>query len=132
MTKRAGNILDLPLVVARESFRSFMRNNGLGTSASLAYYGFFAFIPLAFIVIAFVSTYVVSSQVALKGIENLVARIFPRFSTILTNEIHFLLENKNTIGILGFVALFWSITPLSDAVRSAFQRIFKVEKNALS
>jgi YihY family inner membrane protein len=128
MAKRPRNILDLSLMVTKESFRSFMRNNGLGTSASLAYYGFFAFIPLAFIVIAFVSTYVVSSQVALKGIENLVARIFPRFSTILTNEIHFLLENKNTIGILGFVALFWSITPLSDAVRSAFQRIFKVEK----
>ena len=105
-----------------------MRNNGLGTSASLAYYGFFAFIPLASIVIALVSTYVVSSQVALKGIESLVAKIFPQFSTVLTNEIHFLLEHKNTIGILGFVALFWSITPLSDAVRSTFRRIFKVEK----
>jgi len=128
MAKRPGNILDLTLVVARESFRSFMRNNGLGTSASLAYYGFFAFIPLAFIVIAFVSSYIVSSQVALQGIEGLVRRIFPRFSTLLTNEIHFLLEHKNTIGILGFVALFWSITPLSDAVRSSFQRIFKVEK----
>jgi YihY family inner membrane protein len=115
-------------MVAKESSRSFMRNNGPGTSASLAYYGFFAFIPLVFIVIAFVSTYVVSSQVALKGIENLVARIFPRFSSVITNEIHFLLAHKNTIGILGFVALFWSITPLSDAVRSAFQRIFKVEK----
>jgi membrane protein len=128
MTKRRGSTLDLILVIAKESFRSFMRNNGLGTSASLAYYGFFAFIPLAFIVIAFVSTYVVSSQVALKGIENLVAKIFPRFSAVLTKEIYFLLENKNTIGILGFVALFWSITPLSDAVRSTFQRIFKIEK----
>jgi membrane protein len=128
MAKRPSNIFDLSLVVAKESFRSFMRNNGLGTSANLAYYGFFAFIPLAFIVIAFVSTYVVSSQVALKGIESLVARIFPRFSSVLTNEIHFLLEHKNTIGFLGFVALFWSITPLSDAVRSTFQRIFKVEK----
>lgn len=128
MAKKPGNILDMTLVVARESFRSFMKNNGLGTSASLAYYGFFAFIPLAFIVIAFVSSYIVSSQVALQGIEGLVRRIFPRFSTLLTNEIHFLLEHKNTIGILGFVALFWSITPLSDAVRSSFQRIFKVEK----
>lgn len=115
-------------MVTREAFRSFMKNNGLGTSASLAYYGFFAFIPLAFIVIAFVSTYILSSEVALKGIEGLVARIFPRFSTVLTKEIHFLLDHKNTIGILGFAALFWSITPLSDAVRSAFQRIFKVEK----
>jgi membrane protein len=105
-----------------------MRNNGLGTSASLAYYGFFAFIPLSFIVIAFVSTYIVSSQVALKSIESLVARIFPQFSAVLTKEIHFLLEHKNTIGILGFAALFWSIIPLSDAVRSTFQRIFKVEK----
>jgi membrane protein len=128
MAKRPRNILDLSLMVTKESFRSFMRNNGLGTSASLAYYGFFAFIPLASIVIALVSTYVVSSQVALKGIESLVAKIFPQFSTVLTNEIHFLLEHKNTIGILGFVALFWSITPLSDAVRSTFQRIFKVVK----
>lgn len=128
MAKRPGNILDLILVVAKESFRSFMKNNGPGTSASLAYYGFFAFIPLAFIVIAFISTYVVSSHVAMKGIEGLVAKIFPQFSTVLTNEIHFLLEHKNTIGILGFIALFWSITPLSDAVRSTFQRIFKVEK----
>jgi YihY family inner membrane protein len=128
MAKGHRDILDVTLVVAKESFRSFMRNNGPGTSASLAYYGFFAFIPLAFIVIAFVSTYIVSSQVALKGIEGLVARIFPQFSAVLTNEIHFLLEHKNTIGILGFVALFWSITPLSDAVRSTFQRIFKVDK----
>jgi len=51
MAKRPSNIFDLSLVVAKESFRSFMRNNGLGTSANLAYYGFFAFIPLAFIVL---------------------------------------------------------------------------------
>ena len=65
MAKKPRNILDLPLVVAKESFRSFMRNNGLGTSASLAYYGFFAFIPLAFIVIAFISSYVVSSEMTM-------------------------------------------------------------------
>jgi len=128
MKRRNRNFLDLIVVIVKESFYSFMRNNGLGASASLAYYGFFAFIPLAFIVIAFISTYIVSSHVALKGIEGLVARIFPQFSAVLTNEIHFLLSHKNTIGILGFVALFWSITPLSDAVRSTFQRIFKIEK----
>jgi len=37
------------LLIVRESIRSFQKNNNLDEAASLAYYGFFAFIPLFFI-----------------------------------------------------------------------------------
>ncbi|MCX8021724.1 MAG: YihY family inner membrane protein [Syntrophorhabdaceae bacterium] len=116
------------LIIAKESFLSFRRNNDFEGAASLAYYGFFASIPLFFIVISFLSFSVISLETAVKGIEGITSRIFPHFGKTISDEVNNLAKHKGAIGILGFVLLFWSITPLTSAVRNKFIQIFQVDR----
>ncbi|MBI5194914.1 MAG: YihY family inner membrane protein [Nitrospirae bacterium] len=114
--------------ILKESAKSFQKNNNPGTSASLAYYSFFAIIPLLLLVIYFLGNFVLSSQTALRGVEALASQMFPQFKTVVTNEILALSQHKNVWGILSIIALFWSITPLAGGLRNAFLKIFKSDK----
>lgn len=107
--------------------RSFVKNNDFDTAASLAYYGFFAFIPLFFIVLSFLSLKTMSPQVLIGAIEHVTGHIFPQFGKVISDEMHFLTEHRNAVGLFGFIALFWSITPLINAARNVFATIFNVE-----
>ncbi len=128
MPNRPGNRASLIALVAREGLKSFRKNGDFDEAASLAYYGFFAFIPIFFIVTAFLSTYMYKSEVVMVAIERVVSRIFPYAPGVITKEVAFLSEHKGAVGIVGFIALFWSITPLTNAVRAAFARSFNVAR----
>lgn len=116
------------LLIVRESIKSFQKNNNLDEAASLAYYGFFAFIPLFFIGISIFSVEVTSSETLVVGVEKMTGRIIPQFGKVLLDEAYFLTKHRNAIGIFGFIMLFWAITPLVNAIRRAFSGIFRVEK----
>ncbi|MBI4839057.1 MAG: YihY family inner membrane protein [Nitrospirae bacterium] len=114
--------------ILKESAKSFQKNNNTGTSAALAYYSFFALIPLLLLVIYLLGNFILSSQAALRGVEALASQMFPQFKTVITNEIFSLSQHKNVWGILSVVALFWSITPLAGGLRNAFLKIYKSDK----
>ena len=116
------------LLIVRESIRSFQKNNNLDEAASLAYYGFFAFIPLFFIAISIFSVEFTSSKTLVVGVEKMAGRIIPQFGKVLFDEAYFLAKHRNAIGIFGFIMLFWAITPLVNAIRRAFSGIFRIEK----
>jgi membrane protein len=116
------------LFIVRESVKSFQKNNNLDEAASLAYYGFFAFIPLFFIAISIFSVEVTSSETLVVGVEKMAGRIIPQFGKVLLDEAYFLAKHRNAIGIFGFFMLFWTITPLVNAIRRAFSGIFRIEK----
>lgn len=116
------------LLIVRESVRSFHKNNNLDEAASLAYYGFFAFIPLFFIGISVFHVEVTSSEILVAGIEKMTGRIIPHFGKVLLDEAYFLTEHRNAIGVFGFIMLFWAITPLINAIRRAFSGIFRMDK----
>ncbi len=116
------------LLIVKESIRSFYKNNNLDEAASLAYYGFFAFIPLFFICISIFNVEFTSSEALVVGIEKMIGRIIPQFGKVLIDEAYFLTEHKHTIGVIGFLMLFWAITPLINAIRRAFSRIFRIDK----
>ncbi|OPY78845.1 MAG: cAMP-activated global transcriptional regulator CRP [Syntrophorhabdus sp. PtaU1.Bin058] len=116
------------LLIVRGSIKSFQKNNNLDEAASLAYYGFFAFIPLFFIAISIFSVEVTSSKTLVVGVEKMAGRIIPQFGKVLLDEAYFLTRHRGTIGIFGFLMLFWTITPLVDAIRRAFSGIFRIEK----
>ncbi|MEW6162694.1 MAG: YhjD/YihY/BrkB family envelope integrity protein [Nitrospirota bacterium] len=116
------------LLILRESLKSFQKNNNFEKSAALAYYGFFALIPLLLLVVYLLGNYIISSEAATKGIESLTSQLFPKFSGIITKEVYSLSQHKGVWGVLSIIALFWLITPLAGALRSAFFRIFKADE----
>ncbi len=128
MTRRPGAHFNFAFLIIKESFRSFTKNNNFDRAASLAYYGFFAFIPLFFIVLSFLSMKELSPQLLIDGIEGITGRIFPQFGKVITDEVYFLARHRSAVGLFGFVILFWSITPLINATRNAFSEIFNVDR----
>jgi membrane protein len=136
MYEKIKNIIDdpeerfgYPYLILRESIKSFRRNNGLETSATLAFFGFFSLIPLFILIVYLLSNVILTSQVATKGIENLAEQIFPAYHKVLLKEIYAVAKQR-TWGLLSLVALFWSVTPLASSLRYAFLRIFKEEWDA--
>ncbi len=121
-----GKIGDAFLVF-RESLISFQRNNNFEKSASLAYYGFFALIPLLLLVVYVFGHFVLSSRAAFKAVEDIASQILPEFSKVVTKEVYAISRYKKIWGWLGIITLFWSITPLGGSLRIAFIRIFKAD-----
>ncbi|TAN41479.1 MAG: YihY family inner membrane protein [Nitrospirae bacterium] len=127
MLDRLREKLTFTLLVLKESAISFRRNNSLDSSAALAYYGFFSLIPLLLLVIYILSNYIVSSASALKLIDELAADLFPEFSKVIIKELHSLSKYKKIWGTVSIITLFWSITPLTSALRNSFSKIFRTD-----
>ncbi|MCX5834913.1 MAG: YihY family inner membrane protein [Deltaproteobacteria bacterium] len=121
--------LGYPYIILRESLKSFKRNNGLETSATLAFFGFFSLIPLLILIVYLLSNVILSSQVAMKGVEELTEQIFPAYHKVLLKEVYAVARQK-TWGLLSIIALFWAVTPLASSLRFAFLKIFKEEWDA--
>lgn len=111
-----------------EAWRSFLRNNQFETAAALAYYGFFAMIPLLLLAMLMLGNYIISSREAMTGIDALTRQIFPEFSKVIIKEVHSLSRSAKSWGALGLVAVFWAAMPLTGGLRTAFKEIFRVER----
>ncbi|MCL4457348.1 MAG: YihY family inner membrane protein [Nitrospirae bacterium] len=128
LKQKSGQKITETSLILSESLKSFRRNNNLSASASLAYYGLFALVPLFLLVIFLLGNYIISSDAAIRGIETLSSRLLPEFHNTLMNEIYYLAVNKNLWGFIGIAGLFWTVMPLAGAIRSAFAKIFITEE----
>ncbi len=114
-------------LIFREAWASLNRNHSLEAAAAMAYYGFFALIPLLLLVVYLASRFVVASQGALDAIESLGAQLFPDFGGILVRELR-TLSHQRAWTALSALVLFWSVTPLAATARAAFSRSFAPER----
>jgi len=115
-------------VILKESVKSFGKNNNSGVAASLAYYGLFALIPLFLLIIYLSGHFIVSSKVAAKGLEDLTSQLLPQFNEVILKEVYSLSKHKGIWGPISIIALFWAVTPLAGALRSAFSNTFNVDE----
>ncbi len=116
------------LFLILEAGRSFVRNNQFETAAALAYYGFFAMIPLLLLAVLMLGNYIIGSHEAMIGIDALTRQIFPEFSKVIIREVHSLSHSAKRWGVFGLIAVFWAATPLTGGLRAAFKEIFRVER----
>ena len=116
-------------VIGKASVRSFLQNRGFETAATMAFYGVFALIPLFMAVLYLLSSVFVSSRAVSRAVEHLIIQIVPEYYEVILHEV-FSLAEKRTWGVLGTLALLWSIVPLVSAIRSGFIRVFKTERTA--
>lgn len=124
-TPRRG--IALLALLFREAWASLNRNHSLEAAAAMAYYGFFALIPLLLLVVYLASRFLVASQGALEAIESLGAQLFPDLGGILVRELR-TLSHQRVWTALGALVLFWSVTPLAATARAAFSRSFAPER----
>lgn len=115
-------------VILKASATSFLHNRGFEAAATIAFYGVFAMIPL-FMAVTFLLSYVfVSYRPVSRAVEHLIIQIVPQYYEIILSEV-FSLTEKKTWGLIGVLALLWSVVPLVASIRSAFIRVFKAQRS---
>ncbi len=114
-------------LVLREAVRAFLDNSSLETAATLAYYGFLALAPLLLLVVYFLGVILSSSETVLENMSDFTEHVFPKFSQdVLTDLLNF--AQQGSWGVISVVLLIWSLTPFAGALRSAYLRVFKLER----
>jgi membrane protein len=114
-------------LVLREAVRAFLANSSVETAATLAYYGFLALAPLLLLVVYFLGVILSSSDTVLETMSDFTEHVFPSFSQdLLTELLNF--AQRGSWGVISVVLLIWSMTPFAGALRSAYLRVFKLER----
>ncbi|MBI3946449.1 MAG: YihY family inner membrane protein [Armatimonadetes bacterium] len=114
-------------LVVPESLRSFVRNDGTQTAATLAYYGAFALVPLLLLLLIVTSRVMFASEAAVAGLEDILSRGAPRFADAVLKDAR-ALSQGHAWGAVSIVLLLWAITPFAAAIRRSFLRVFRTEQ----
>jgi len=112
-----------PVFVLRETLNAFRVHNGFSISASLSFYALFALIPMALLMFFMLSHLIVSSNSAIVKLAMLTSTLMPKFSHRIMIEVYNISKHGAVWGVFGFFILFWIVTPLAAALRSAFHTI---------
>lgn len=115
-----------PLFVLRETLSAFQLHNGFSISASLSFYAMFALIPLALLMFFMLSHLIVSSNYAIVKLAILTGNLVPKFSNRIMIEVYNVSQHQAVWGAFGLFILFWIVTPLAGALRSAFYTVAKM------
>ena len=112
--------------IASEAFKAYGANRNLETAATLAYYGFLSLMPLLVLLFFLFSLVLRSSDAVLQAMAELTSQLFPAFNQDILTDLMALSQSK-TWGVVGVIALVWSMTPFAAAIRAGMDRIFRAE-----
>ncbi|MHB0856818.1 MAG: YihY/virulence factor BrkB family protein [Anaerolineae bacterium] len=92
-------------------------------AASLAFYAFFSLFPLL-LVLVFVGSFFVTSQVAFRQVLTTLSQVLPISQEVIEGNLREVLEIRGTLGGIGIVSLLWSASnyfvALSDSINRAW------------
>jgi len=114
-------------LVLWESLKSFQGNRGPQKAALLAYFCFLAMIPLLLLATLLMGQVIASSQSALAALQETISEMSPAMAETALREVQSLAHNK-TWSLASLLLLFWSVVPLSAAMRSEFSSIFHLDQ----
>lgn len=110
--------------IAVQALKAYGANQNLETAATLAFYGFLSLMPLLVLLFFLFSLMLRSSESVLLAMSDLTAQLFPAFNQDILTDLMALSQSK-TWGVVGVIALVWSMTPFASAIRTAMDRIFR-------
>ncbi len=120
-------IFDFLLRVAR----GFMRNQGFLLSGAVAYYTLLSIVPLSIIALI-VLTHLIEEQQLIHTLTTYLEMAIPGYAATLTEQVLAFLENRKSVGIIGFIGmLFFSslaFSMLENAMSVIFYQRVKVQR----
>ncbi|MCS6770974.1 MAG: YihY/virulence factor BrkB family protein [Kiritimatiellae bacterium] len=114
------------VLVVRESLKSFSRNRGLESAATLAFYAFLSLPPLLLLLFILLGRVAGKSETATLVIAEAIKALFPAFDHDILSELAALAQ-RQAWRLVSIVLLLWSMTPFAGAARHAVVAIFKGE-----
>lgn len=112
-----------PWFVLIATLRGISKHNIMGLSAALSFYALFALIPLIVLIFFLISHLVYSSDYAIVKLAILTSNLLPEFSQRIMIEVYNNTQTRAAWGLVGFLVLLWTITPLAAHMRSSFYLI---------
>ena len=116
------------ILILKETFVSFQKNNNFEMAATLSFYSFLALIPLLLLAVYPLGSYLISSQSAIEEIERLFPKQFPEINKIIIKEVGTIARHRALWETFTFVTLLGLITPFAKACRTVFSKIFTFER----
>jgi membrane protein len=107
----------------RRVVRGFMRNQGLLLSGSLAYYTLLSIVPMSILFLTGLSHLVPEEQL-LHTLSTYAGMVMPGYAVILAEQVRVFLEHRQTIGIIGVVAMLFFSSMAFGVLQSALSVIF--------
>ncbi|HWU65456.1 MAG TPA: YhjD/YihY/BrkB family envelope integrity protein [Methylophilus sp.] len=112
-----------PWFVIHTTWQGVTKHRLMGLAAALSFYALFALIPLIVLIFFLISHLVYSSDYAIVKLAILTSNLLPEFSQRIMIEVYNNTRTKVAWGVVGFLILLWTITPLAAHMRSSFHLI---------
>jgi membrane protein len=116
------------LVIVQDTWRNFNENQMSRMGAALAYYAFFSFFPLMFLLIALVGYALAlgwpQALDAQDFVLDSVQQAVPVLGEVIRERIAAVVEARGTLGLVGIATLLWSASNIFDQLSTAFGVIF--------
>ena len=112
-----------------QALKKFNDDNGFFLSAGIAFNLLINLIPFILLLLALVGTYLYNDQEVLNYIHAYFRDVAPALDPKVTSNLMDVIQNRQIVGILGFVGLLWFSTWVFSSLRIAFHIVFRIEKS---
>jgi membrane protein len=112
-----------------QALRSFHDHNGFFLSSGIAFNVLINLIPFLMLLLALVGTYLYNDQEVLNHIRAYFRDVAPALDPKVMESLTDVIQNRQIVGILGFVGLLWFSTFVFGSLRIALDIVFRVEKS---
>ena len=103
--------------------RSFMHNQGLLLSGSLAYYTLLSIVPMSILFLTGLSHLVPEEQL-LHTLSTYAGMVMPGYAAILAEQVQVFLAHRQTVGIIGVLAMLFFSSMAFGVLQSSLSVIF--------
>ena len=112
-----------------QALRKFNNDNGFFLSSGIAFNILINLIPFIMLLLALVGTYLYNDQDVLHHIRAYFREVAPALDPKIMENLADVMQNRQIVGILGFVGLLWISTWAFDSLRIVLNIVFRVEKS---
>jgi membrane protein len=112
-----------------QALKNFNRDNGFFLSSGITFNILINLIPFIMLLLALLGTYLYNDQEVLDHIHTYLRGVVPALDPKITASLIDLMQNRQIVGILGFLGLLWFSTWVFGSLRIALNVVFRVEKN---
>ena len=112
-----------------QALRKFNDDNGFFLSLGISFNILINLIPFIMLLLALVGTYLYNDQEVLSHIRAYFRDVAPALDPKIMKNLTDVIQNRQIVGILGFVGLLWFSTWVFGSLRTALNIVFRVEKS---
>lgn len=111
------------------ALRKFNDDNGFFLSSGIAFNILINLIPFIMLLLALVGTYLYNDQEVLSHIRAYSRDVAPTLDPKVMKTLTDVIQDRQIVGILGFIALLWLSTWVFSSLRIALNIVFRAEKS---